>query len=468
MSILPVYSGASTVSLRASHSQAASHNRSQQARKLDLSLRHFIVAVVVFYQTMATVTTAMEEYLVQLTRESDATHAHLSRNISKQYGVSVSLRILQRHRRTRNARYIPLDGELDRVIADVQSDHQERVGGQVMLEYARSRNPDWHIAQHRIRERLRVLNPNAVQVRRELHLHPRAYSSFGPNHVWHIDQYDKLKPYFPIHGCVDGYSRKVLWLCVVPSNNNPHNVVELYLDQVARVGGCPLVTRTDRGNENELIAAMQRFFRAFQTDTDRAYVSHRWGSSTSNQRIEANWSRFRRGGGGQWIDVLDRLRQRGYLDDSDPDPRVRHIFQIMCLPILNEWIAEWVTVWNRHRIRRSTNNMVPGKPIQLYVDPILPATECLQLVTDNQIAIARQTTVSDQSNISQFMTDRERTDAQAEIDLYLLFKGMTVADIDKHNWEPIFKEFMRHRLNEQLRRSPPGSPAVLDNADDEN
>ena len=33
----------------------------------------------------------------------------------------------------------------------------------------------------------------------------------GPNYAWHIDGYDKLKPYgFALHGCIDGYSRKIL------------------------------------------------------------------------------------------------------------------------------------------------------------------------------------------------------------------------------------------------------------------
>jgi hypothetical protein len=39
------------------------------------------------------------------------------------------------------------------VIADVQSVHQQRVGGQVMLEYARSRNPEWRCRQRRRRLR---------------------------------------------------------------------------------------------------------------------------------------------------------------------------------------------------------------------------------------------------------------------------------------------------------------------------
>ena len=34
--------------------------------------------------------------------------------------------------------------------------------------------------------------------------------------------YDKLKPYgFPIPGAVDGFSRRILWLEVARSNNDP-------------------------------------------------------------------------------------------------------------------------------------------------------------------------------------------------------------------------------------------------------
>ena len=33
--------------------------------------------------------------------------------------------------------------------------------------------------------------------------------------MWHVDGYDKLKPFsFAIHSAIDGYSRKILWLHV--------------------------------------------------------------------------------------------------------------------------------------------------------------------------------------------------------------------------------------------------------------
>lgn len=35
--------------------------------------------------------------------------------------------------------------------------------------------------------------------------------SSDPNFSWHIDGYDKLKPFvFSVHGCVDGFSRRII------------------------------------------------------------------------------------------------------------------------------------------------------------------------------------------------------------------------------------------------------------------
>ena len=50
----------------------------------------------------------------------------------------------------------------------------------------------------------------------------RSFISRGPNAAWHVDGYDKVKPYgLPIHDCVDELSRRILWLKVCKSNNYP-------------------------------------------------------------------------------------------------------------------------------------------------------------------------------------------------------------------------------------------------------
>ena len=76
------------------------------------------------------------------------------------------------------------------------------------------------------------------------------------------DGYDKLKPFgFPIHACVDGWSRKVLWLYVTRSNSWPHNIATYYLEAVEQQGGCPQKLITDLGTENGLMASIHSFLR---------------------------------------------------------------------------------------------------------------------------------------------------------------------------------------------------------------
>ena len=66
---------------------------------------------------------------------------------------------------------------------------------------------------------VRELDPEGCAERKAKHLKRRRFVSPGPNYSWHVDGYGKLKPYyFPIHGAIDGWSRKIMWLKVCRSN----------------------------------------------------------------------------------------------------------------------------------------------------------------------------------------------------------------------------------------------------------
>ena len=65
----------------------------------------------------------------------------------------------------------------------------------------------------------------------------RQYSVQGPNCMWHLDGYDKLKPFgFAIHGAINGYSRRILWLKVGQTNNGPMVVISYYLSCIRQIG----------------------------------------------------------------------------------------------------------------------------------------------------------------------------------------------------------------------------------------
>ena len=60
---------------------------------------------------------------------------------------------------------------------------------------------------------MRIVDPNGVERRKRRRLIRRKYSAPGPNFIWHVDGYDKLKPFgFAIHAAIDGYSRRILWI----------------------------------------------------------------------------------------------------------------------------------------------------------------------------------------------------------------------------------------------------------------
>lgn len=113
------------------------------------------------------------------------------------------------------------------------------------------------VSQETIRCIIKLVDPQGVELRRARRLRRRQYICSGPNALWHIDGYDKLKPYgIAIHGCIDGYSRYVLWMEAFTTNNDP-KLVAGYFNQ--NIGGCPERIRADRGTENVCVQTCRTF-----------------------------------------------------------------------------------------------------------------------------------------------------------------------------------------------------------------
>ena len=61
------------------------------------------------------------------------------------------------------------------------------------------------VGKETVRELLKILDPEGVELRASHRLKRRQYITKGPNHLWHIDGYDKLKPFgFCMHGAING------------------------------------------------------------------------------------------------------------------------------------------------------------------------------------------------------------------------------------------------------------------------
>ena len=58
------------------------------------------------------------------------------------------------------------------------------------------------------------------------------------NYLWHIDGFDKLNRWgFYVHGAIDGYSGKILWLQVFVTNKDPWLVGKFFMEYVKESSG---------------------------------------------------------------------------------------------------------------------------------------------------------------------------------------------------------------------------------------
>ncbi|XP_055010791.1 uncharacterized protein LOC110155161 [Boleophthalmus pectinirostris] len=196
----------------------------------------------------------------------------------------------------------------------------------------------------------------------------RVYTSDGPNHVWHVDGYDKLKPYgFGISGCIDGYSRKVLWLKCGASNNDPVVIAQNYMNCLTEYGIIPMRLRTDCGTENGTMAAIQCALRSSHTDDYAGAASHLYGSSMANQRIESWWSYFRKQRSQFWMDLMNDLRERNLFNSSHEHTC---LLRFAFMDMLQHDLDECRKKWNTHTIRPAKQSRCPsGKPEVMYSLP---------------------------------------------------------------------------------------------------
>ena len=149
------------------------------------------------------------------------------------------------------------------------------------------------LPRHTVQILLHELDPEVSDLRRAQRLRRRMFVHPGPNVCWHSDGYDKLKPNgFPIHDCVDGFSRRVLSLFSNEDQQWPSNYRKVLCARKRRMPE----TRSHRSRDGKRSPGYtsQCLLRRNGNYSLPDFHAHRYGSSHSNQRIEAWLSFFRR------------------------------------------------------------------------------------------------------------------------------------------------------------------------------
>lgn len=186
------------------------------------------------------------------------------------------------------------------------------------------------VSMHNVRKLLKILDPEGVELRRKGRLIRRRYYSKGPNFTWHMDSYDKLRPYgIAINGCIDGFSRYLVWLEANYTASDPKVVGGYFISSIDELGGCPKFIRADKGTENVVVEQMQTFLH--QTleamDTSDHFM---YGRSTANQRIENWWCFLRRQCTEFWIPFFQEFRHSGLFNGERIEQElIRFVFTEM-------------------------------------------------------------------------------------------------------------------------------------------
>lgn len=196
--------------------------------------------------------------------------------------------------------------------------------------YAKCRQHGLRVRKEDVRLIMRELDPAGVSSRQARRLQRRNYFSKGPNFIWHIDSYDKLKPFgFCINGSIDGFSRKIIWLNAYTTNSDPKLIGGYYSEAVKRLGGCPRVVRGDLGTENVYVRDFQRFL--IPTQPNDLLESYLEGASTANQRIEYWWRFLRTECMEFWLSLFADIRDNGFFDGEFLD---KSILQFCCMGLI--------------------------------------------------------------------------------------------------------------------------------------
>ena len=250
------------------------------------------------------------------------------------------------------------DEEVDEIVRDYMSRHGSTTGEPFLTGYFRSLGV--HIQRRRVRSSINRIDPKNTALRWGILVSRRKYHVPWPNSMWHIDGHHSLIRWkFVIHGCCDGFSRKIMFL-YCSTNNLAATVLKLFEHSILDHDNLwPSRIRVDFGVENVQICD------AMVANRGEGRGSFIAGPSTRNQRIERLWRDVFRCVCQFFYYHFYAMEQTGLLDLDNPI----HMFvlHIVFITRINTALLEFKNMFNSHRLSTERN----WTPNQIWINGML-------------------------------------------------------------------------------------------------
>ncbi|KAI9452828.1 hypothetical protein F5148DRAFT_1330590 [Russula earlei] len=232
---------------------------------------------------------------------------------------------------------------------------------------------------------LKGTEPEAVELRKARRFRRKRFWSAGIMDILTIDQHDKWKRFgLWLHIGLDPFPGRIAWLKIWWCNRNPRLINSYYIEAGRKIGGIPLITQSDRGTENNVVANCHTVTRHWLDPSLVGTLQHRWCVEKTNIKPEIAWSQLRRQFTPGFESHLDFGYNNGLYNPDDPLEKL--VFRWLAIPWLQAELDAWTWRFNSSPPRADKHKLLPqGIPNIIHAKPHLYGSQDFKVVVSSDI-----------------------------------------------------------------------------------
>ncbi|KAF8232648.1 hypothetical protein L208DRAFT_1271005, partial [Tricholoma matsutake] len=227
---------------------------------------------------------------------------------------------------------------------------------------------------------LKKMEPQAVALRKQKQFRWKWFWAAGVMDILACNQHNKWKHFgLWLYVGLDPYCGHLAWLKIWWCNRNPWLIAGYYIEAGHNVGGIPLITQSDCGGENNVVANCHTVICHRLDPSLAGTLQHRWCVEKSNIKPEALWSQL-------WCQFTPGFEtQLDYgLNNSlynPDDPLEKLVFRWLAIPWLQAELNAWMCRFNSSPCQADKHKLLPqGIPDIIHAKPHLFGSKDFKVV----------------------------------------------------------------------------------------